>query len=84
MTQERLTTLISRPDTQRRILRGYRGAYALGLTTAPGRRGEIAIRVRIEGDDPSNIASSVVLDGRSVPVIVNTGFRAPRAVSAAQ
>lgn len=82
MTQERLTTLINRPETQRKILRGYRGAYSLGLTLNPGNRGEIAIRVRIEGDDSSHIAKSIVLDGRSVPVLVNTGFRTPHAAPA--
>jgi len=79
MTQERLSALLKRPDVQRTILRQYHGAYSIGLTSNPARRGEMAIRVRIEGEDSNRVAKQIVLDDEVVPVVVNTGYSAPHA-----
>lgn len=76
MEQERLARLIEKPEVQRRILGDYDGAYALGLTSSPD-QGKLAIRVRIEGTDPSVIPDQVDLEGETVPILVHTGFKAP-------
>ena len=74
--QERLARLLEQPEVQQRILGDYEGAYALGLTSSPD-HGKLAIRVRIEGTDPSVIPDQVDLEGETVPVLVHTGFKAP-------
>jgi hypothetical protein len=77
MTQNHLVELIKRPEVQQMILRDYEGAYSIGLTLNPANRGEIAVRVRVEGDKANEIPSQVVLEGEAIPVIVNTDFQAP-------
>lgn len=77
MDEDRLATLIERPEVQQRILGEYAGGYSLGLTANPSSEGDLAIRVRIESQDAGQIPSEVVLDGEAVPVIVNTGFKVP-------
>ena len=76
MDQSQLATLLEQPDIQRQILGSYQGGYSLGLTRGP--HGEpFAIRVRIEGDDPSGIPSEISLGEETIPVVVNTRFRVP-------
>ena len=77
MDQDRLANLIEKPEVQQQILGDYEGGYSLGLTLNPQNRDEIAIRIRIEGDDAIDIPRQIVLDGEAVPVIVNTNFRVP-------
>lgn len=77
LSEDRLATLIERPEVQRRILGDYSGSFSLGLTLNPSDRSEVVIRIRIEDDDPGKIPSHILLDGERVPVIVNTNFRAP-------
>jgi hypothetical protein len=76
MDQSQLAAFLERPDVQKQILGGYRGGYSLGLTRGP--HGEqFAIRVRIEGDDPSGIPSEISLGEETIPVVVKTRFRVP-------
>jgi hypothetical protein len=77
MDQDRLADLIERPDVQRRILKDYIGGYSLGITLNPENRAEMAIRVRVEGEDPPDIPSEITLDGDTIPIIVNTNFKTP-------
>jgi hypothetical protein len=77
MNQNHLAALLERPDIQQRILKSYEGGYSLGLTADPEKTGELAIRVRIEGGDPACIPRQVVLEGETIPVIVNAGFKVP-------
>lgn len=77
MDEDRLATLIEKPEVQQRILGDYAGGYSLGLTSHPSGDGDLAIRVRIESQDADRIPSEVVLDGEAIPVIVNTGFKVP-------
>jgi hypothetical protein len=74
--QERLACLLEQPEVQQRILGDYNGAYALGLVPSSD-PGKVAIRVRIEGTDPSVIPNQVDLEGETVPILVHTGFKAP-------
>jgi hypothetical protein len=78
MNEDRLATLIEKPEIQQRILGDYDGGYSLGLTVHPEKNDEIAIRVRVEGQSACDIPSEIVLDGEAIPVIVNTGFRVPQ------
>lgn len=77
MQQDRLAELVEDPELHRRLLGDYDGAYSLGITLNPEDRSELAIRVRIEGEDASLIAREVELDGELIPVVVNTGFQSP-------
>ena len=77
MHLDRLADLIEEPEVHRKILRDYAGGYSLGITSNPRRKGEWAIRVRVEGDDAADIPEEIVLDGEPVPIVVNTNFRIP-------
>lgn len=78
MDQNRLATLIEKPEVQQKILGDYDGGYSLGLTSHPTDKEKLAIRVRVEGDDASEIPQQIVLDGESVPVIVTANFKVPQ------
>ncbi len=77
MNQERLAELVERPEVQRKLLRGYKGGYSLGLTLNPANSEQIAIRVRIEDQEAPHLPDEIELEGERIPVIVNTGFRVP-------
>ncbi len=77
MHQARLAALIAQPEVHKQILGDYRGSYSLGLTLNPENRNELAIRVRIEGEDSNGIARQVTLEGDTIPIIVSTNFKAP-------
>jgi hypothetical protein len=77
MNQEQLTDLIERPEVQQMILQDYQGGYSLGITLNPQNRSEMAIRVRVEGENVSNIPSHITLEGETIPIIVNNNFRVP-------
>lgn len=77
MEQDRLADLIEKPEVQKKILRNYRGGYSLGITLNPENRSEVAIRVRVEGEEKPDIPSQITLDGDTVPIVVNTNFKVP-------
>ncbi len=77
MTQDRLAALIAKPEVQQKILSNYHGGYSLGLALNPNNRNEVVIRVRIEGEDPTVILPEIVLEGETIPIIVNTNFKVP-------
>ena len=77
MKQEHLADLIERPETHRMILGDYKGSYSLGLTLNPSNRSQLAIRVRIEGNDVSRLPKQVLLEGEVVPVVVIANFITP-------
>jgi hypothetical protein len=77
MDATRLAALIERPEIQRRILNQYDGGYSIGLTARPENPSELAIRVRIAAPDASQIPTSLVLDGETVPILVHAGFTLP-------
>ena len=80
MDQDRLADLIERPEVQQRILNDYEGGYSLGITLNPRNRSEMAIRVRVEGDDV-HIPSQITLDGETIPIIVSSNFKVPEPLS---
>jgi hypothetical protein len=75
MDQERLANLIGRQEIQKKILGNYRGGYSIGLSLNPENRSQLAIRVRIDGQESAGIPSQVVLEGEPIPIIVNTNFK---------
>jgi hypothetical protein len=77
MQLNRLADLIEEPEVHRKILKDYAGGYSLGITSNPRRKGEWAIRVRVEGDDVGDIPEEIELDGEPVPIVVNTNFKIP-------
>jgi hypothetical protein len=77
MKQDRLIELIEHPEVHREILGDYEGGYSLGVTLNPENRKELAIRVRIEGEDTRDILRQVTLDEENVPIIISTGFKRP-------
>ena len=84
MNRDRYDTLIKyieQPEVQREILGNYEGGYSLGLTANPANRSELAIRVRIEGEDASAISRQITLNGYTIPIIVDTNFELPKPLS---
>ena len=78
MDLTRLASFLKQPEVHRRILGNYSGAYSIGITFHPDNEKEAAIRVCVEGDDATLIATHITLAGQKFPVIVNTQFIAPR------
>lgn len=81
MNQSRLASLIELPEVQQRILNDYEGGYSLGITLNPENRFEMAIRIRIQGDETAHIASQITLDGETIPIIINKNFQLPEPLS---
>lgn len=77
MNQEHLASLIERPEVQQRIFKDYEGGYSLGITLNPQNRSQMAIRIRIQGEEAVHIPSQIILDGETIPIIVNTNFQIP-------
>jgi hypothetical protein len=79
MNEASLAEAVQRPELHRRLLGKYKGAYALGVTRiANGQR--CALHLRIEGPVPPEIPQKIAVDGEEVPVVVEGGFKAPRAL----
>lgn len=77
MTVAQLAALVNQPATHRLIVGDYAGGYALGVTDHPP-----AFLLRVEPADTDAFPRSVVVDGKTVPVVVTGGFRVPRPQSA--
>jgi hypothetical protein len=76
MNETTLAEAIQKPEIHRRLLGKYKGAYALGVTSAPN--DGAALLLRIEGAVPSEIPRKIAVDGEQVPVKVVGGFKAPK------
>lgn len=83
MDAEKLSHFIELPETHRKILSGYRGAYSLGVGEDLGRSVDPVLILQIEKLPTISIPKEVRLNGEAVPVVVRTGFVAPRALSTA-
>lgn len=73
MTVEELAKLTNKPSTHQLIVGDYDGSYALGVTADPP-----AFLLRVEPGDVAEFPHRVTIDGTSVPVVVEGGFRQPR------
>jgi hypothetical protein len=81
MDVEKLSQFVELPETHRKVLSGYRGAYSLGIGQDLARSREPVLILQIEKQPAESIPNEVRLNGETVPVVVRTGFVAPRAFS---
>jgi hypothetical protein len=79
MNVTELSEALQHPEIHRRILGGYRGPYALGVTDSPENSDEAAFLLRVADDASLNDLDAVEVHGESVHVIVKRGFVAPKA-----
>lgn len=77
MNETTLAEAIQKPEIHRRLLGKYKGAYALGVTSAPNEAGA-ALLLRLEGAVPKEIPKHIAVDGEQVPVKVVGGFKVPK------
>jgi hypothetical protein len=73
-----LSALLSRPETHRLILDGYRGPYSLGITRCPEGPGGLGFLLRVHGEPPPGLPRAVTIADRTIPVVVQGWFQAPQ------
>lgn len=78
---EKLTRYIELPETHRRILSGYHGAYSLGIGQDAKHGKRHVLILRVENQPDQAFPSEVQFDGETVPILVRGKFRAPRALA---
>jgi len=78
MDVNRLASMISKPDVHRKVLRGYAGPYALGVTRLENNDDLGALRLRVESGNRDQFPSHIDLDGEPVPVLVDTNWTSPK------
>jgi len=81
MDAEKLSHFIELPETHQKILSGYRGAYSLGVGQDLARSPGPVLILQIEQQPKNSIPREVRLNGEAIPVVVRTGFIAPRALN---
>jgi hypothetical protein len=79
MNTDDLAAALQEPELHRRILKGYRGPYSLGVTTSPESEGDAVLVLHIGDEAPPEVSQEVTINGERVPVIVKRGFLAPKA-----
>lgn len=79
MKPDDLAAALQEPELHRRILKGYKGPYSLGVTTSPESEGDAALLLHIGDEAPTEISQDVTINGERVPLIVKRGFHAPKA-----
>lgn len=83
MDVEKLSHFIELAETHRKVLSGYNGAYSLGVGQDLTRSRDPVLILHVEKQPAESIPDEVRINGEAVPVVVRTGFVAPRALSAA-
>jgi len=78
MTSAELAAALESPELHRKLLGGYRGPYALGITKSPN-QDEPALLLRVGVDAPEEMLQTIEVNGEQVPVIIEKGFGAPHA-----
>ncbi len=79
MTDNDLGKALEDPQLHALILKSYKGAYSLGVTRVDG---VSTILLRVQGEAvPSDIPQEVTIAHESVKIVVETGFRTPRALA---
>lgn len=73
MKVEELADLIERPEVHRKVLGSYTGPYSLGVLSTSGRGPALVLKVA----DATGFPTTVTVDGRTIPVVVQGGFRTP-------
>ena len=83
MDVARLASLVARPDLHRKVLRGYTGPYALGVTRLNRDDQAAALRLRVTGGNETDFPSEVELEGEMIPLLVDVHWTAPSPQKAA-
>ena len=79
MDIETLAHFIELPETHRRILSGYQGAYSLGIGQAVQHGGRHLLILQVENQPGHAFPTEIRLDGEIVPLVVRGNFSTPRA-----
>ena len=74
-----LATHLRRPEVLQSVLKGYSGAYSLGVTSDPDDATIPAILIRVSGEDTSALPKSITLDHQKIKVVSLAHFSAPQA-----
>jgi hypothetical protein len=77
MESNELADLLDRPETHRKILDGYCGPYALGVTKMPAPSHDYGFILRVAEAAPNLKSTTVDIDGHLIPVLIQGGFTAP-------
>jgi hypothetical protein len=78
MTSSELAVALEEPELHRKLLVGYSGPYALGITKS-AINDEPVLLLRVGADAPLNIPEIIEVNGQQVPVIIEKGFISPKA-----
>jgi hypothetical protein len=73
LNTKQLLHWVDLPQTHQKIVGGYEGCYALGVTDNPP-----AFVLRVEPNDVDIFPDKVTIHGVEVPVIVQGGFEPPQ------
>jgi len=73
MRAEELADLIERPEIHRMIVGTYTGPYSLGVLSLAGQGPAFVLKVA----NAAGFPTTVTVDGHTIPVVVQGGFRAP-------
>ena len=77
MNTNELADLLDQPETHQKILGGYQGPYALGVTKVPGHGDAYGFVLRLAGDPPDRQLRTVNIGGHQIPLMIQGGFAAP-------
>lgn len=73
MDTKQLRHWVNLPQTHQKIVGGYEGCYALGVTDDPP-----SFVLRVEPDDVAIFPDKITIHGVEIPVIVRGGFEPPK------
>lgn len=74
MDSFRLSTYLKRPEIHQTVLRGYVGAYSLGVGQDLG---TTCLMLKVPGNPVVEFPDNIELDGERVPVVVQREFQMP-------
>ena len=78
MKTSELAAALEEPELHRRLLGGYSGPYALGITKSAD-NDEAELLLRVSHDAPASISRTVEVNGEQVRVIIQKGYIPPKA-----
>jgi hypothetical protein len=79
MDLQHLKRYVDLPDTHRRLLADYEGAYSLGIGL---RNGDAVLVLQVEPRATQAFPASIRLGGELVPVLIDHNFSAPSPLDA--
>lgn len=82
MDIEQLASYLEMPEIHREVLRGYSGAYSLGVGREPERGPGAVLILQVEHPGGIVFPPQVNVGGELVPLVVRTRVTPPRPLSA--